>query len=103
MTITGVTPALAAPPANDDFSSAIVIGSLPYSHSVDNTEATLELEEQESCSVMPQSVWYSFTPISDIVIVTVKDDSSFIANSIIIFIAVRSSYIGRCDLFMSHN
>ena len=94
MTITGVTPALAAPPANDDFSSAIVIGSLPYSHSVDNTEATLELDEPESCSAMPQSVWYSFTPISDIVIGTDMDGSSFSDTTFTIYQAVGPGFGG---------
>jgi len=75
--IAGVSPALAAPPSNDDFGFATVIGSLPFSDSVDNTEATLEPGEPESCSSMPQSVWYSFTPVSDTVVRVDMDGSSF--------------------------
>jgi hypothetical protein len=61
---TGITPAMAAPPVNDLFADAISIDSLPFSHSLDNTEATVEADEQQWCNSMPNTVWYSFTAAS---------------------------------------
>src|SRR5687767_3614500 len=49
------------PPANDNFADAEEIGALPFSATVDNTDATNELGEPSGCSVN-RSVWYSFTP-----------------------------------------
>ena len=94
LTFSGVTPAFAAPPANDDFDSAIVIGSLPLSDSVDNTEATLEIGEPQSCSAMPQSVWYSFTPTSDVVIRANMDGSSFSDTTLTIYEMVGPGFDG---------
>ena len=42
-----VTPALAAPPANDTFPSATVIGSIPFVATVDTTEATTDAADSE--------------------------------------------------------
>jgi hypothetical protein len=56
-----VQPALAAPPLNDNFADAEAITSLPFSATVDTTEATTEGEIQY-CWYMPNTVWYSFTP-----------------------------------------
>jgi hypothetical protein len=41
--------ALAAPPSNDNFADATVIGSVPFSTSVDTTEATTEPDEPGVC------------------------------------------------------
>jgi hypothetical protein len=54
--------ALAAPPANDNFASATVISSLPFSDSVDITEATAEPGETQFCDLPFHTAWYSFTP-----------------------------------------
>lgn len=63
LTLNGFTPALAAPPANDNFANAEAITSLPFSGSVDITEASLEPDETPWwCGTMEQTVWYSFTP-----------------------------------------
>ena len=58
----GLTPALAAPPANDNFANAEVIGSLPFSATIDNTDATTEPGEPQACGSSFGSVWYSFSP-----------------------------------------
>jgi hypothetical protein len=59
----GITPALAAPPTNDNFADAEPITSLPFSATVDNSEATAETGELTFCSTLSfRSVWYSFTP-----------------------------------------
>ena len=64
ITLSSVQPVFAAAPANDNFDFATVIdpSALPYSDSVDNTEATTEPDEPQYCYYSPQTVWYSFTP-----------------------------------------
>src|SRR5438094_894918 len=53
---------LAAPPMNDNFDNATAI-SLPFTDSVDLSEATTEPGEPFFCGAQ-QTVWYSFTPAS---------------------------------------
>lgn len=56
----------AAAPPNDDFYSATVITSLPFSVTVDTTEATTGPNDPSPCGYYPyNSVWFSFTPASD--------------------------------------
>jgi hypothetical protein len=62
MALSSVQPALAAPPTNDNFADAQVITALPFSATVDTTEATIEVSEPESCWFLTNTVWYSFTP-----------------------------------------
>ncbi len=51
------------PPANDNFGNAMVIGALPFSDTVNSYNATTEFNEPQSCSTLPNTVWYSFTPM----------------------------------------
>ena len=60
------TPVLAAPLANDNFADATAITSLPFSASVDSTDATSEAGEPFTCGFPIRTVWYSFTPTQDI-------------------------------------
>ena len=53
-----------AAPVNDDFASATVITSLPFSTTEDTTAATWDPSDPSSCS-SNGSVWLSFTPSSD--------------------------------------
>lgn len=62
----GFTPALAAPPANDNLANAEIITSLPFSATVDNTDATNEPNEPSACSFSSSSVWYSFTATQNV-------------------------------------
>jgi hypothetical protein len=64
----GFTPALAAPPANDDFNSATSIGTLPFTTSQDTSEATAAGDDPIECH-NSGSVWYSFTPAANMLIV----------------------------------
>ena len=72
---------LAAPPSNDDFTNATVIGAadLPYSATVVNTEATTEANEPLQCIAPPpeKTVWYSFTPSADVVLRADTSGSDF--------------------------
>jgi hypothetical protein len=53
-------------PSNDNFGNATVIGGVPFSYSVDITDATVEPGERApSCafgSSSGKTVWYTFTP-----------------------------------------
>ncbi len=54
------------PPANDNFGSAEIITSLPFSVTVDNTNATMEPGESPECFSQFRSVWYSFSPAENV-------------------------------------
>jgi hypothetical protein len=61
-------PVLAAPgpPANDNFANATVISSLSYTKHQNTTSATVEGSEPTGgCQGMGQTVWYAFTPGTD--------------------------------------
>jgi hypothetical protein len=60
-----VFPAFAAPPSNDDFDDATVISGLPFSDSIDTTEATTASDDPD-CAGQGPTVWYAFTPAEDI-------------------------------------
>lgn len=70
ITFAGYSPALAAPPVNDNFIDAISI-TLPFSITVDITEASVEADESTSCGYNSGTVWYMFTPAESM---TVKMD-----------------------------
>jgi hypothetical protein len=59
--------AAGAPPGNDDFDDAVVISSLPFSHTVDTREATGPADDP-NCVGRGATVWYSFTPASDVIV-----------------------------------
>jgi hypothetical protein len=51
------------PPPNDNFASATVIASLPFSDTVDMSYSTTEANEpQYYCNWVQKTVWYSYTP-----------------------------------------
>ena len=53
----------AAPPSNDDFANATAVGPLPFSESVDLSEATLENGEPGgNCWPLGGSAWYKLEP-----------------------------------------
>ena len=62
LSLGGFTPARAAPPANDNFADAEDISSLPFSATVELSEATTEPDEPQACDSGPRTVWYSITP-----------------------------------------
>lgn len=65
---TGVAPlsagvAVAVPPDNDDFDTARVVSTVPFTDTVDTTEATSAADDPEpECVGTGRTVWYSFTP-----------------------------------------
>lgn len=63
--LTFASPALAAPPSNDDIGSPTIVGALPYTDGpYDTTEATTGATDPDDCfgSADRSTVWYSFTP-----------------------------------------
>jgi PKD repeat protein len=63
--VSSVSPAIAAPPENDNIGSAVVIDSLPYQAVQDTSEATWADGFDPSC-LGGVTVWYTFTPTSEI-------------------------------------
>jgi len=57
--------AQAAVPANDEIGAATAIGSLPFTDTLDTTEATTAADDPQ-CAGNGQTVWYTFTPSADI-------------------------------------
>jgi len=84
----------AAPPVNDDFANATVISSLPFSDTVDNSEATSEGAEPQVCAFATQTVWYSFTPSSDMVLRADMAGSSTSATNINVYAQTGSGLAG---------
>lgn len=66
------------PKGNDDFSGSIVIAnSLPYSNKEDAGGATLEPDEPRPCTGIDNTIWYSFTPTSNVVLAASTSGSSY--------------------------
>jgi hypothetical protein len=59
---------LAAPPSNDEFTSATVVTSLPFSGTVGIAEATTEANEPLPGGSASKTVWYSIAPTSDLIV-----------------------------------
>lgn len=57
--------AQAAVPANDEIGAATAIGSLPFTDTLDTTEATTAAGDPD-CAGNGPTVWYTFTPGADI-------------------------------------
>jgi hypothetical protein len=59
-------------PANDDFSAALAIGTIPFTNRVNTSNATAERSDplnDETCgfgSIGGHTVWYQFTPTQDL-------------------------------------
>ncbi len=73
--------ALAAPPANDDFANRTVIPSLPYTDTLDMTEATADPTDPIYCGGPDvATVWYEFTAPADLFVTATTDGSDFLAG-----------------------
>jgi len=74
------TSTAAAAATNDNFGSATVVGSLPFTDTVDTTGTTNEPGEPQSCSYMGQTVWYTFTPAATQVVKFDNNGTGFVTN-----------------------
>jgi hypothetical protein len=57
--------AFAAAPTNDDFNTAVVISTLPFSTTLSTIEATTAADDPDCAGTGP-TVWYRFTPTTNI-------------------------------------
>jgi len=76
-------PVLAAAPTNDTYASRTVIGSIPFSDSVDTTQATTDADDVVPGCVPPArdaSVWYELTAASDRTIEVITKASTYSAG-----------------------
>jgi len=65
ITVAGASPVLAAPPANDDFSSATTVTEpLPFGDAINTVEATTASDDPD-CVGQGPTVWYTFAPSQD--------------------------------------
>lgn len=78
------------PPANDNFDSAEIITSLPFSATVDNTNATIEPGEGTECFSQFRSVWYSFSPAENVE-VRLNSLGSAVQGNVSIYLATGPS------------
>jgi len=60
--MSAATPAYAAAPSNDDIGNAVGVSGVPYTNTVDTSEATFA-EGDSGCGLA--TVWYTFTPGTD--------------------------------------
>ncbi|MFQ6171586.1 DUF6299 family protein [Oryzobacter sp. R7] len=94
LTIVGISaaPAQAAPPGNDTYPGAEVIATIPFTVSLDTSEATTDADDAELNAVcgapaMDASVWYSFTATADEAYLADARASSYSAG---VFVATGS-------------
>jgi hypothetical protein len=85
-----IAPVLAVVPTNDLYAGRTVIGSLPFSDSLDTTEATtdaddVEMNDPDICGApaTDASVWYELTPASDGAIIVDVSPSTYSAGVIV--------------------
>ena len=80
------TPALAAPPSNDTIAGATTIAALPFSDTVDTTEATTDADETAAAQpcrdlfgapATEKPVWYKYTASADITLLVDTSASSY--------------------------
>jgi hypothetical protein len=87
--VLAASPALAAVPSNDTFAGASVIGAIPFSASLDTTEATTDADDvsaNANCGApaTDASVWYSLTPTVDGGLVVDVSGSNYSAGVIVV-------------------
>jgi hypothetical protein len=68
LALPAAAPVLAAAPANDDFANATLVSALPFSNSVEMSEATFEPGEGPYGFPPPHTVWYTLTPASNMLL-----------------------------------
>jgi hypothetical protein len=105
--------ASAQPPSNDTFADATVISSLPFSDTVNTTQATTDATDAEAATAcgeggitLSATVWYAFTPSAD-QLVTVNTAGSNYTSGVIVVTGQPGSFSGvTCNLgeveFVAH-
>jgi hypothetical protein len=95
------SPVLAAAPGNDTYGGRTVIGSLPFSESVDTTEATTDTVDTEAsiCGAVTTdaSVWYELTAKSDGQVEVNTKPSTYLTGLIVVTGSPGSFAPVACD------
>jgi hypothetical protein len=83
------TTALAAAPGNDTYAGRVTVGVLPFSDSLDTTEATSDADDAEAnancgAPATDASVWYEFTAPADTNILVDVSASDYSAGVIVV-------------------
>jgi hypothetical protein len=87
-----------AQPANDNFSSATVITSFPFSDSVDATAATTEPGEPNFfCNNTIQTVWYEITPATNSTL-SVDMSGTGPSNNVVVYHQTGSGFGGLSSI-----
>jgi len=89
LVLVGGSPAQAAAPDNDTFAGAVAINSLPFSATVDTTQATTDSDDANAnvdcgAPATDASVWYSFTATSDTGVLVDVSKSSYSAGVLVV-------------------
>ena len=95
------TPALAAPPGNDTYAARTVVAALPFTDSVDTTEATTDADDVEAntncgAPATDASVWYEFTPAADTNVLVDVSASDYSAGVIVLTGTPGSFVLQNC-------
>jgi hypothetical protein len=92
-------PTLAAAPGNDDAGAPTVIGSLPFTDSLDTTEATADPDDPECFGAGTNaSVWYAFTTGPDPVTLLVDTAGSDYATTITVLTSSPAGEVVACGI-----
>jgi PKD repeat protein len=75
----------AAPALNDSFANATLVGSLPFSDTVDLSEATTEPSEPQYCNFLSNTAWYVYTPVSNTQVQVDTQGSNFFENGFSVY------------------
>jgi hypothetical protein len=82
-------PVLAAVPGNDTFAGATDITAIPFTETIDTTEATTDADDAEmnvadcGAPATDASVWYTITPSADAFLVADVSSSNYSAGAIV--------------------
>lgn len=87
-TIAFAAPALAAAPSNDTYAGRTAIASLPFSETLDTSEATTDADDAElnaqcGAPATDASVWYELTPSSNLTVLVDVLDSDYPAGVLV--------------------
>jgi hypothetical protein len=101
LTLVGGGAAYAAAPTNDTFSGATAIGSVPFSTTIDTTEATTDKDDanaNELCGApaTDASVWHSITAPADGGYIVDVSRSSYYAGAIVVTGAPGAFVLQAC-------
>jgi hypothetical protein len=94
-------PVFAAAPGNDTYATRTVIGAIPFTESIDTTEATTDADDAEAgaqcgAPAVDASVWYEVTATSDGGLLVDLSGSTFAAGVIVAVGAPGSLSVIAC-------